>query len=506
MCMSCHHNAAPIFARIPWSETSFNVEVAKRLAAALPGRFASLIEVLSLDAGVIDILAGRANYLSAVQFFWRQGCTNAACRAAMLRAALQYRLSGKANFDRSRADYRRDYVDGLAQNWKTRWPGGLALAGSRIDDRDPFASAAAPDPLLPRPPQASWHEVDEPLAAGIVFRLGSFFTRADIRRLDRQLVRLAADEPLNPLRYRAECSAPDPAAVPLGLVCGADSGPGELKAHLEIDSRTRDTGGLRVTSLSIPRDPNLLQPGIVAADFSVGRIEARFGNPETGLSQRLANGDRVVSMSLAWEQSPARGASRLEIRVSPEFLLLDAALRRLAAMPTRDARLSLDGGVFSRESLLRPLMRELGMPPLEWIEADSAPATPRPRVGGQLQGGLALLEPYCAHCHAGTESNPPGFLSPAAPAAALTRCAPRMLARLRAWQQYAGSGRSPMPPPASIAYSGTDAAHWPSSDHYRSLLSSLDKLLDTEYGTGAADGIRRLDYDALPSCVAVFSE
>jgi hypothetical protein len=38
MCMSCHHNAAPIFSRTPWSETSFNIEVANRLAAALPHR------------------------------------------------------------------------------------------------------------------------------------------------------------------------------------------------------------------------------------------------------------------------------------------------------------------------------------------------------------------------------------------------------------------------------------------------------------------------------------
>ena len=63
-----------------------------------------------------------------------------------------------------------------------------------------------------------------------------------------------------------------------------------------------------------------------------------------------------------------------------------------------------------------------------------------------------------------------------------------------------------MPPPASIAFSGTNASLWPTSDHFRSLVSSLEKLLLDEYGAVAADGFRLADYDALPSCVAAFNE
>ncbi len=157
ICMSCHHNAAPIFAQTPWRETSFNVEVATKLVSALPQRFNSLIGVVTLDAGVIDVLAERANYLSAAQAIWQQGCDTPACRAAMLRAVLQYRLSGKSNFDTSASGYQHDYFDSLRHDWSRKWPRGLALPGSRLPDRNPFApdeSKISHDPLLPRPAQA----------------------------------------------------------------------------------------------------------------------------------------------------------------------------------------------------------------------------------------------------------------------------------------------------------------------------------------------------------------
>ena len=66
-----------------------------------------------------------------------EGCDNLACRAAMLRAVLQYRLSGKSSFARDHPDYRGDYIAGLKRNWVRNWPEGLALGNSRIVDRKP---------------------------------------------------------------------------------------------------------------------------------------------------------------------------------------------------------------------------------------------------------------------------------------------------------------------------------------------------------------------------------
>lgn len=506
MCLSCHQNAAPIFAARPWSETSFNVAVAQRLAEALPDRFASAIEVLSLDAGVIDLLAEHANYLAAAQLVWRRGCITIACRAALLRAVLQYRLSGDANFERQRPEYRRDYFAELARNWSDRWPRGLALPASRIADRDPFAPGPGRDPLLPRPPQATWQAVDEVLAAGIVFRLGGFFTLEDIRRLDRRLIGLAGPGPKASIRYRADCRADSPAAGRLRLACGGGNDRRQLRATLEIETGPRGITDLLVLSLQLPRDPDLWQPRVVIRAQSAGGVEARFGDLESGLSPRLANGDRLVSMSLNWERSPGEADARLEIRVSPEFRFIDAALGRLRAAQARSPAGSLAGEVFNRQSILQPLTRELGMKSRHWPAPGDTPAIPLPRVTSDLRGALALLQPYCAHCHAGGEPNPPGFLSARAPASALARCAPRMLARLQLWSGNPNPPRSPMPPPASIAFSGTNASQWPSSDHFRSLVSSLENLARETYGAVAADGFGRADYDALPSCVAAFSE
>jgi len=505
MCLSCHHNAAPIFAGNPWSETSFNFAIAERLARALPDRFASPIDVLSIDAGVIDVLAERANYLAAVQFVWRQGCPSPACRAAMLRAALQYRLSSKTNFDREDRSYRRDYFAALSRQWRSRWPRGLALAGSRIADRDPLADATpnpGQDPLLPRPPQATWHTADATLAAGVVFRLGGFFTLADIRRLDRQLQRLARESAAPRIRYRADCRIQPKDGAVLRLVCGNANGRQGLRATLDVEYRQQAATAVDPVSIQLPGDPNLWQPEIRQLSSSASGISASFGDRRGGLSQRLANGDRLVSMRLRWQDFPAADAASLVIEVSREFAIFDRALQRLLDSDPGDRFADVN---FSREAVLRPLMRELGMTPLAWSTAQ-APAAAQPRAVRQLSGGLALLAPYCGHCHAGEGAHPPGFLSAYSAPDSLARCAPRMLARVAAWQPAGELQRAPMPPPVSIAYSGVSAADWPASAHYRALLSSLQALVEAEYGAAARERWRQADYALLPRCDGGFSE
>lgn len=201
MCLSCHQNAAPIFAMRPWSETSFNVNIANKLVLAQPQMFNSLIDVVTADAGVIDLLSERANYLAAAQLIWQRGCQTRQCRLALLRAILQYRLSGESSFDTNHPDYHQDYYNELTSTWETRWPEGLALANSRIIDRDPFSTGPAPveqDPLFLRPAHAVWYRVDPILARGIVYRLAGYLTFADVQRIDRHLIKLS-DDPSTPI-------------------------------------------------------------------------------------------------------------------------------------------------------------------------------------------------------------------------------------------------------------------------------------------------------------------
>ena len=300
MCMSCHHNAGPIFPRRPWRETSFDVAIARRLAAALPQRFDSAIDVIGLDAGVIDLLAERANYLAAAQAVWRDGCGSRECRVAMLRAVLQFRLSGNSSFDWNSAAFRRHYHDELTANWAQRWPDGLALAGSRLSDRDPFAADAAAarhDPLRPRPAQAVWREVDPVLSRGIIFRLAGFFTAADIERLDRSLIAAAGQRQPPTRSYTAACSARRGSDGHDLLSCGEENRVDRLQASLQIRLDAGAVGGLEISSLRIPGDVNLLQPQASGLVQQQGHLRAEL-RQRSGLSSRLANGDRLESLTL----------------------------------------------------------------------------------------------------------------------------------------------------------------------------------------------------------------
>ncbi len=508
MCMSCHHNAAPIFARIPWSETSFNVEVASKLVAALPRQYSSLIGIVTLDAGVIDVLAERANYLSAAQAIWKQGCDSVACRAAMLRAALQYRLSGESSFDSTAANYRREYFDALTRNWSHNWPRGLALQGSRLTDRNPFAGdteTIEDDPLLARPAQATWHQVDSILADGIIYRLAGFFTRSDIQRIDRHLIAAASSRTVANYRYEAACRAQPSGAGRHTLSCGDNASPQSLQAQLEVEMLRDKIISLRLISFRIPHDTNLLQPAITELTRFPRRLEARLGHDRAQLSLRLANGDRIDSMTLHWNES-LLGESRLGITLSAESAIVDQAVARLLDNHQAGHADSLRQGVFRRKPVLQELMRALSMDPLQWKPTVRNTALATQPTRSRLEGDLALLEPYCAHCHGDETLHPPGFLSGSSVQKKVLQCAPRILRRLQAWQESNHFPRSPMPPPASIEYSGISAVDWPQSEHYRTLVNSLENLVSTRQDKQLLSNWREADYGNLPACLASASE
>ena len=499
MCLSCHQNAAPIFARTPWSETSFNVEVSKRLVEALPRRFRSLIDVVTLDAGVIDVLSERANYLAAAQLIWRRGCDNARCRAAMLRAVLQYRLSSGLSFDWSAPAFRRDYEARLEQNWAERWPRGLSLANSRIPDRNPFADAidAGLDPLQARPPHATWLESDPVLARGIIFRLGGFFTLADIQRLDRFLIAQAAAGGLANRTYRLNCRLAPGTDERRLLSCG-ENAVQQPYAEIEIEHGGHASPVLRIAQLRMPRGQNLLQPDLLESRPLENGIELIPGYLPSGLSLRLANGDRVKSLLLQTDATAPAAASHLQIEIVSDFALVDAALENLIERQAGGIDNGLEAGVFRRARLLPALARQLGMPALDW-PLTPAPA-PEPAREGTFEpaGDLALLLPYCGSCHADPARHPPGFLHPDAGYAVLRQCAPRMLARLTAWQRPQATALAAMPPPASI-----ETPAWAQSEHYWKLRSALESLIDE---SAAGTDQQKPDYAQLPACEVYPSE
>ncbi len=498
LCLSCHQNAGPIFPRRPWSETSFNVAVASQLARHYPPANGSLVDLITTDAGLIDLLSERANYLSAAQAVWQQGCASPVCRAAALRAILQYRLSGETGFERSRDDFRRDYLAELRRNWDRHWPNGLALASSRLQDRDPFVqqSMLSQDPLALRPPHAVWHEADDVLAGGILQRLAGFFSAADIQRLDRRLQALGSDRAER--RLSTSCRIRAHPAPRIELVCG-NSNPQSLQARLETLLEDGKPVELRAATLRIPGDATLWQPLIDPPREIPAGLEAGLRHADGKLSQRLRSGERLDSLRLKWQGRLENAAQvTLELRLRDEFGVLEQVLTQLLHANRENRSDSLSDLPFRRAAILSDLMQGLHMPqPRRAASALPAAPTVAKPLPAELTADLALLYPYCGSCHAATGLHPPGFLAPGETLARVTGCAPRIWRRLESWRSGVRQSRAPMPPPASLPPGGNGPHDWPRSEHYRSLLQAVENLLEQQEPRAEW---RTTAYDSLPVC------
>lgn len=192
------------------------------------------------------------------------------------------------------------------------------------------------------------------------------------------------------------------------------------------------------------------------------------------------------------------GKVNLGMEISAEFHLIDQALAEILQQHQNGVGDSLANNVFRRQPIMRELVQALGMDAVHWPESTrAASVAAKPRTP-ELSAELALLGPYCAHCHTEDTVNPPGFLAGDQPQARILQCAPRIMARLQAWQADSGHVRSPMPPPASLAISGTTITDWPLSDHYHRLVAGIEKLLEADWSDSA--------YQHLPACLSTSGE
>lgn len=157
LCLACHQNAAPIFARPLWDETPANPAIAARLKAT--GRDFYGVKITGTDiAYLIDAATDRANLFAVWQTLWREGCgADAAgdqCRRDAFAAALDYATD--------RTLPAANALSALARHWTSHWPHGLSIPNADLPNRDPFFPFPDPgeDPLLVRAPLAVWQEPD----------------------------------------------------------------------------------------------------------------------------------------------------------------------------------------------------------------------------------------------------------------------------------------------------------------------------------------------------------
>ncbi|TAH40795.1 MAG: hypothetical protein EYC67_18165, partial [Betaproteobacteria bacterium] len=535
LCLACHHNAAPIFSRQSWDETSASAPVAARLAATgLP--YYGLDWRHGVDVpDAIDAATARANLLGAAQRLWREGCAAPSreaavgCRAEALRQALRHRLT----------DGRSTTVDALAQrpallgpllaNWQQHWPAGLAIADPSLPNRQPFAGieggrpppsdeelrryadiSAAFDPLALRAPLETWPGRSAADAVRFVGALSMFFSRADIALIDRRLAAMSA-------RHGAVASM----AAPAGSQRGATNGlavtdvatanvrqialtcTGRASHPDRLDLDCHGAGGARLQARLVLRGgtpaggsvDRLVLPGNdaigaaaldpISAPGGAAQGTTHFLPSRSDRSVRAASGEAVRRIDVMWPAASADAGSaplRANVTLVADLAPLDAAIDRLAEATLAGTSDALDALPLRRSAVLAPVLASLGVS----SAAMNSPTDRQSRIAPRLADPIAVretvwppdLQPFarqCGQCHALATAFPPAFLrgSDEQVRAQITGCAERMLFRLAMnARQPAARPKTPMPPPAAA-----HAAAFLQSADLPAMTAQLEGLL-----------------------------
>jgi hypothetical protein len=498
VCIACHQNGSPLFARPLWDETNANAEIAERLAvhARVVHRTAVRIGVETPYA--IDAATDRANLFAATQLLWQRGCggDEAAalrCRAAALQLALRFRLGGSQGVDGAGDAYDRMLTPNLAFESRRLWPAGLKVPNPDVPNRVPVAAAidgespdavAAPfEPLAPRPALEVWPAGPE-LGVRLVTGLAEFISTADVRRIDARLRR--ADVPRD--THRAECAVSDrrDAQPPrVGFRCGSSGSTrltgrfylqGDRVSHGDLDrlgvGDGRDAVGLTVAGGELRREGRSWRAS----------LRVRRG----ALAGRTARGDRIESIDLSWGMTDtAQGSAEVVLR--DDAVLLDRAVQRLANDP--GARGPFAPMPFQRARVLPALFEALNMTRLAWccLDASAMPAvavedagaaSPTQPIAGVGAGVQDLLH-FCGACHRSADAFPPNWLYGDAGEieARVKQCAPRIAFRLDMWRtDPAQRAKTPMPPVHALPMLGRSEAQWRDGDDLARLKAAVKAL------------------------------
>lgn len=509
LCLACHHNAAPIFSRQSWDETSASPAVAQRLAAT--GRsYYGLRWRHGVDVpDAIDAATLRANLFATTQRLWREGCASAgrdaaiACRAEALRQALRYRLGGSRSISLEAPSIRHRLVQPLLATWQQRWPAGLEIPDPQIPNRQPFATlvggertpadaelprfadiGAAFDPLALRPPLEHWHGRSAADVSRFVHVLSMFFSRADIRLIDRQL----AASPSPPMiEVDFSCAEREITGQRLDLDCSAPDG-GHLLARIDLPAQ-RPSGGT-IDRLVMPGRDSI---GSIELAYRQGHDGARgeddtrtirFELQRDGSGVRTAGGDAIRQLHLtrAMATTPARAVLQLAADLGPLDRAIDA-LERATFAGSSDA---LDDLPLRRSAVLEPIFDHLGIrhgpTPGAWAPPVQSTVPPLARLADPIApravpwpADLLAFVRQCSQCHAAATDFPPGFLhgDDAQVRSRIAGCAERMLYRLE-MNRHAPDARpkTPMPPPAAA-----HAARFIQSADLPTMRTTLEGML-----------------------------
>jgi hypothetical protein len=440
VCVVCHQNHAPIFARQVWDETPANPRIGALLGAqsrtyyGIPARHGVDVPY------AIDIATDRANELAATQRLWQEGCGavtgDAAaiqCRAAAFTLALQYRLSGGAHVDHRSRVYRERFAPVLAARAQVRWPHGLSIPDPDIPNRDPLApghitaNGSAPltraggsartgrtrtiarlavearfDPAVPRAPAEVWSA--SPANPGgvdrLVVGLAAFLTEPDVTRLDRHLAGAAPRANPRESRFRSSCRlAPRRRAGSIDRLLLQCREPrdtaGGPRGQFAMDgvvylAATRVTSGA-LDRITIEHENDLRDLEVVSGRL---RGSARAWVLELDVRQRRSrrharglDGNAVVGLTVRGttldRASPPGAPPLLEgmasLTIVEDFQLVHDAVGRLVGLTATGRSDVFTAAPFRRVTVMAALGAELRMAPLRWCCADAAVMPPAAR-------------------------------------------------------------------------------------------------------------------------------
>ena len=569
VCIACHQNGAPLFSRPVWDETNANPRIAALLRKQ-KRTFYGIDPGRGVDVpNGIDDATDRANLYSAYQLLWRAGCMSGndqektmRCRAGLFTAALQYRLSGRQQFDDASPAYREHVLPVFARSASERWPAGLRIPNPDIPNRDPFMGRpahvthtpaplgegtavqtsfaenvdvpAAFDPLTPRPALETWSVAEPDTLARLVAGLSDFLAEADVRRVDAHLYGAATRRKAQRKSYGSACDmrrTPRSArAYRVDFACSARSASDERGVTMQ----GRFYGdGVKVTAGRLDRLTFVdgAQAGGEVTDIDIASGALARSGARSVATLRLAragghahrgNGNTIETLRLTWsdagpgkdsQASASAGEATLSVvddfapvKTAIEQMIRDAAERKLDAFADSP---------FRRASLMPALFERLGIKSLAWCCLDDA-GMPPPVMetlttaagGAQADARPASLQPffrYCATCHQSNDRSPPNFLQgPASQVSAnLSHCAQRLYVRLSMWRLAPHERpKTPMPPDYSLYGLHGSPQAWRDSGELAALRAYVERALQAESANvPRPEELLSRGYENLRSCL-----
>ena len=397
-CLSCHHNAGPIFPRVRWGETSANTRVANRLREQMPANLWRQFGQRTDQAYYVDGSTDRANMLSTYQTLWQELCRPAddpksgmRCRAGAFEFAIQQRLRAvKGTFTRS--SLINDYLIPISlASFRTRWPQGLAVPSGDVPNRYPLHEKqvdghdAALDLYQPRRPKMQWQLHDMPR---FIDGLASSIPELDLRQLDHRLLELGR---LNPdlartlegvcdiVRVDDETGSFD-ATIECELSDGLQGKSFELTGDLYIDNHYRVAPGNRIM-LTTPRALIALRnlSGEVHVKDNNWELTLQMRSPRDGSHVWLADEGAVDRIEINWRlpdeydgHFPANTplSTDIVIHVIDGYAYLSEGLNQALAGNEAGINDVFSDKPFRGSDIVGQVLRALGTTPIDWCCSD----------------------------------------------------------------------------------------------------------------------------------------